>query len=185
MTDIIVTTPKSEMKNSAREASDAIAAGGGEYFRRFPIKHYPKLLTVGDRVYYVEDGYIRGFAVVSDIRNILSTIRCDTTGKPWRPGVYVFMQADSWQWVHPIIMRGFQGFRYAGRPSESTMSLSDKIVVPVKIVGGWKDEKPLVENGVVLLKLENYSNHSHSKQDYQDYLRRHGMRVDAKRRVKT
>ena len=54
MKDIIVTTPKSEIANAAREAEDVKRAGGGMYFRRFPPSMSPDVRP-GDRVYYVDD----------------------------------------------------------------------------------------------------------------------------------
>ena len=148
--DIIVTTPKSEMANAAREAADCIAAGGGEYFRRFPLVRTPKV-TPADRVYYVEDGYVRGFAVISRL-SYESGMNCDTTGRRWARGWYVFMDANSWKWIRPIPMRGFQGFRYAGRVQ---ISQTDGVGCPgdckilvganwqiVHVVGGWVDPKP-------------------------------------------
>ena len=110
--DIIVTTPKSQMANAAQEAADCIENGGGEYFRRFPINQVPNI-NIGERVFYVEDGYIRGYARVSRMFNTPRYIQCDTTGRWWPPGFYLVMPADSWRWIQPIPMRGFQGFRYA------------------------------------------------------------------------
>lgn len=56
MTDYIVTTPKSEMANSAREAANCIRDGGGYYFRRLPPHFRPCAgLKMGWRVFYVEE----------------------------------------------------------------------------------------------------------------------------------
>ena len=93
--DIIVTTPKSRMADAAREAAECIANEGGEYFRRFSRFQVPKI-DIGERVYYVEDGYIRGFAVVSRTADIPRRMQCDTTGRWYDPGFYVFMPAESW-----------------------------------------------------------------------------------------
>lgn len=136
MADIIVTTPKSQMKAAAQEAADAIASferglGLTEYFRRFPLSAYPKNVESGDRVYYVEDGYVRGFAVASRIE-VRGETRCDTTMKMWYPGAYIFMQADSWRWIKPIAMKGFQGFRYIDAKTQRA----------VEVVGGWRDPRP-------------------------------------------
>ena len=64
MKDIIVTTPKSEMDNAAKEAADCIRSGGGYYFRRLPT--LPKEFGLGSKVFYVENGYIRGYAIVCE-----------------------------------------------------------------------------------------------------------------------
>ena len=139
--DIIVTTPKSQMANAAQEAADCIENGGGEYFRRFHSTAGPQKLGYNDRVYYVEDGYVRGFAVVA--RSSLvgqGGMRCETTGRVWSQGLYVFMPADSWQWILPVPMKGFQGFRYV-----APKSIGEHLYLAItraEIVGGWRDPKP-------------------------------------------
>lgn len=133
--DIIVTTPKSEMENSAKEAEDCIETGFGSYFRYFPQK--PKLIKVPFSLFYVEDGYIRGFALVTGFVN-KSSIMCYPTDREWPRGWYALMSADTWKWIKPIPMKGFQGFRYF------CQALPD--IKKVKIIGGWKDPKPEVKN---------------------------------------
>lgn len=129
--DIIVTTPKSQMRAAAREAANCIAAGGGEYFRRFHLNSAPTVKK-GDRVYYVEDGYVRGFAVVSRDEWRGQPQQCHTTGHVWLPGIYVFMDATTWKWIEPVPMQGFQGVRYA----HNYFRRED-----VSIVGGWRDPR--------------------------------------------
>lgn len=125
--DIIVTTPKSEMLNAQQEAKDCIKAGGGVYFRRLSSR--PIKLEIGDRVFYVEDGYVRGFAEVSEIELFHSGAICETTHQTYPPGWYVMMDAVTWKWIEPIKMKGFQGYRYCNFPK-------------IEIVGGWLDPKP-------------------------------------------
>lgn len=127
--DIIVTTPKSQMSNAAQEAADCIANGGGYYFRRFNLPGPD--VKKGDNVFYVEDGYVRGFCVVDRVQHNQGMQRCETTGQMWGPGLYVFMRADSWRWIEPLPMRGFQGFRYANFR-----------ITAVQVVGGWKSPRP-------------------------------------------
>lgn len=141
--DIIVTTPKSQMLIAKQEAENCIADGGGEYFRRFPSHRAPKI-NIGERVFYVEDGYIRGYAYASRVFQAPRYIQCDTTGRWWGPGFYVIMPADSWRWIRPIPMRGFQGYRYvckAERPGGKKMLINS---TPYRIVevGGWRDPRP-------------------------------------------
>lgn len=149
--DIIVTTPKSEIANAAREAADCIAAGGGDYFRRFhPISHPD--IEPGSRVYYVEAGYIRGFAVVARVQAVgPAGLRCDTTGRIWSQGWYASMPAESWRWIRPIPTLGCRGFRYAvtKRLDSGLLGLltwadpaSDPAWYPVIVVGGWLFPRP-------------------------------------------
>jgi hypothetical protein len=128
--DIIVTTPKHEMENAAAEAQTCIDEGCGEYFRRFHLNYSPKI-NIGERVFYVEDGYVRGFAIAHRVVNIPRRMQCDTTGRWYDYGFYIFMPADSWQWIEPVPMKGFQGFRY----------YATNFFV-YKIVGNWLDPKP-------------------------------------------
>jgi hypothetical protein len=132
MANIIVTTPKRNAKRAAQEASDCIQNGGGSYFRKLPNRSYPKNIQVGDRVYYVLDGFVRGFCLVESMK-ILHECRCDTSGEYFGSGFYVFMDAVSWKWIPPTPTMGFQGFRYA------PLWMNE-----LPIIGGWLDPMPVV-----------------------------------------
>ena len=112
-------------------------AGGGNYFR---IVCPTPMLEFGDRVYYTEDGYIRGFATICEIRRKTGKrekIACQTTGKYWqvpKGGCVIIMDARSWCWIKPIKMTGFQGWRYMRLVRE----------VEIHVVGGWLDPRPAV-----------------------------------------
>ena len=134
--DIIITTPKREMANAAREAADCIADGGGEYFRQFRYGSSPTKLKLDQRVWYVEDGYLRGFCTTIRVEHKPVWTTCQTTGRSWAPGLYVIMDATSWRWIKPIRMRGFQGFRYLQALTPTIGGCA------VEIVGGWRDPKP-------------------------------------------
>lgn len=123
--DIIVTTPKTETETSKQEAEKIKKDGGGVYFRRFT--RLPCNLNIGDKVFYTENGYIRGFAVVSNIVQS-HTMTCDTTERQYSKGHYVVMDASSWKWIEPIPYKSFQGFRYFNQPYE--------------IIGNWMDDAP-------------------------------------------
>lgn len=128
--DILVTTPKSQIEHAAREAETCIKNGGGYYFRKF-VRMPRMMRSGGSRIFYVEDGYIRGFGVVTDIKwrgNMTDSI----SGEEWGKGYYITIPADTWTWIRPIPHKGFQGFRYwAGQT--------------YLIVGNWLDPMPEVE----------------------------------------
>jgi len=126
--DIIVTTPKSQSENAAKEADEVKENGGGFYFRIFHRR--PKNLESGDRIFYVEDGYIRGFAKVLHVQDI-SSMECDVTGKTYTGRCCAFMDASTWTWVRPIEMKGFQGWRYCQIPENEII-----------VAGDWMDPKP-------------------------------------------
>jgi len=125
MIDIIVTTPKSMSKTAAQEAEDMIKFDGGFYFRT--LRTMPKQFGKGSKIFYVEDGFIRGYLVVDHIVN--GQMTCGTTGKNY-DGWQAVCDAASWKWIRPIAMKGFQGWRY--------YQYGYKTVV----VGDWKAPKP-------------------------------------------
>lgn len=137
MPDIIVTTPKDRRADAAAEAEDAKQYGGDTlYFRR--IGNYAHLcVRPGERIYFVEDGYVRGFALLDHTRTAQEPRTCDTTGREYPEGFFLFMRADSWKWIQPIPMQGFQGWRYAHRCD---------LPEDVEIVGGWLDPMPEIPN---------------------------------------
>lgn len=131
------------MQEAAAEAEDCKRAGGGEYFRRF-WRRPP--VGKGDRVYYVEDGYIRGYAVVVRVEEKPEEV-CGTTHRTWRSGWFVYMDATTWQWIQPIRMQGFQGWRYMASVHAKMRRLDphERWWPSVfEIVGGWLDPKPAV-----------------------------------------
>ena len=69
MKHIIVTTPKSEMSSAEQEAKECLRNGSGFYFRKLNKK--PKDILIGEsRIYYVEDGYIRGSCIIIGIKDV-------------------------------------------------------------------------------------------------------------------
>jgi hypothetical protein len=127
--NIIVTTPQQNRIQAAQEAQSCIEQGGGYYFRKFP-RGFPRRLDVGDRCYYVQDHFIRGFAIVDSLEYVENQV-CETSGQGYGSGYFAYMDAKTWQWVTPSLYKGFQGFRY-------TESWIDQMV----IVGGWLDPMP-------------------------------------------
>jgi hypothetical protein len=66
---------------------------------------------VGDRVYYVDNGEIRGYGVIFDIE--YGEMECEATGKVYQ-GTH--LKQREWHWLKtPIKFSGFQGFRYLDR----------------------------------------------------------------------
>ena len=126
--NIVVTTPKSEMQNSADEAKECIKQHGGYYFRKLG-KNRPVGIAGGSKIYYVEDGYVRGFGVIASV--VEKSYECEYTNRSWGEGWYAIIPACTWKWIRPIPMRGFQGFRYFNDSS-------------VEVIGEWLDPKPEV-----------------------------------------
>lgn len=131
--DIVVTTPADRAEEAAEEVAACLWDGGGCYFRWFSNR--PRI-HAGERIFYVETGYVRGFAQCDYVTFKGDGVCCETTGHLWPRGWYVFMRADSWKWIKPIPMRGFQGYRYAHK---------QPWFAKIEIVGGWKDPMPKVK----------------------------------------
>jgi len=131
--DIIVTTPKSEMETAAQEAEMIKQHGGGRYFRRYPYGRCPKV-SPRSKVFFVEDGYVRGFCEVLEVGDLPDGLECEITKDNPGEGTYVVMDATSWCWIKPIPMKGFQNFRYVPEDFE------------YKVIGDWQDPKPGIKN---------------------------------------
>ena len=134
--DIIVTTPKSQMKQAAQEAENAKLSEDSYYFRK--LGRMPKDLNVGDKVFYVENGAVRGYCILHAIENEQGQV-CETSGKNYGDGLFAKMYANTWKWIEPIPMSGFQGWRYS--------KLLEKEIV---VLGDWLDDRPEVKKIITL-----------------------------------
>ena len=122
--DIIVTTPKSAIRSAAIEANLVKSGGATHYYRNYrtapPVEK-------GSRVYYVEDGYIRGYCLVDYL---------DVDYVEGKQVEVMMMDAKTWTWIEPIPMVGFQNWRY--------MKLERNLV---KDVGNWLEPMPEINTG--------------------------------------
>lgn len=132
--DIIVTTPKTEQANAAREAKVCIASGGGYYFRKLPTR--PKRLKKGDRLWYTESGFVTGFGTVCQVIDTDKPMHCEVTNRVWPAGVFVIIEADTWKWTEPLPYPPFMGYRYFQPEPDQC-----------RVLGGWKDLRPILEEG--------------------------------------
>ena len=106
--NLIVTTPKTEIQNSIKEGKEC-----SQWFRTFHFK--PKVRT-GDKIYFVENGLIKGYGIIFDVYKIHKSEHCITTNREWgRPGDWVVCYKN-WAWLkQPVEMKGFQGIRYVDK----------------------------------------------------------------------
>jgi len=111
--DILVTTPKSQIGNAKKEGRWA-EKNGGHWFRVFKFK--PDV-DLDDRIYFVENGYIRGFGVILHApHQSADGETCEVTGKSWGKEGYWVVEYSNWHWLDdPIAFKGFQGIRYVSR----------------------------------------------------------------------
>ena len=123
MRNIIVTTPYRDSNTAIKEAEHALANPGTYYFRT--LNRPPRDLAPGDKVYYVERGYIRGYAIVEAI--VRRELTCQVTGRDVN-GWQIMMPADSWQWIFPVRKRGFRHWQYYDYEHPS--------------IGDWRQPRP-------------------------------------------
>jgi len=121
--DFIVTTPKNRMNEAAAEAWRAKmdhrdGLGAGYYARSVPF--IPRGCRPGSRIFYVENGFIRGFGVAGEI------VGRDHPEAEFGP--FIKIPCDSWRWIRPIRMRGFRGIRQFAKA--------------VEVIGVWRDPRP-------------------------------------------
>ena len=106
--DILVTTPKSKHKLAEEEARFVEETADAYWFRT--LRGKPNV-QVGDRVYYVDNGEIRGYGVVFNIE--YGELQCEATGRIYKGS---HLKQRKWVWLkNPVPFKGFQGFRYIDR----------------------------------------------------------------------
>ncbi len=136
--DIITTTPKGENENSAAEAK-FVNEHGSHYFRTFPRR--PKLLKEGDKIYFVENGYVTGYGEIFEIVQLdhynIENVMCLTTGRLWGQRGYWLIKYDNWTWLErKIPYKGFMGFRYIHRIPYLSVRLRNKTTRLGPVPGG-------------------------------------------------
>ena len=105
--DIMVTVPKTELKNLEREDNYA-KENDNNIVQYWSISKKPKGLNIGDRVYFVENGYVRYW---HEFIGFESDAMCEVTGRVW-PGLNLVLKYPETKLKTPVAMRGFQSFHY-------------------------------------------------------------------------
>ena len=121
MKDLLITMPEPVVRSVLAAPEDCY------FFHRTGGK--PKWHEAGDRVFFVFSGFVRGFGRSHSIRRLGRTVSLD--GRVFRPGWYLMIYPDSWRWITPLAMRGFQGFRYSVLHDDQ-----------VEVVGDYRDAQP-------------------------------------------
>lgn len=136
--DILVTTPKSKRMIAIEEAKK-VNDEGGYWFRTF---HFQPQASIGDKIFFVDNGMIRGYGIIFNCSQIEDAIECTTTGIQWgKIGDWV-VKYSNWNWLTlQVKWKGFQGIRYVERIPELLDSL--------KMVESKKFKKQLTEKGLL------------------------------------
>jgi len=111
--DIVVTIPKvrqAEMEEEERLLRQRLDAGEKGLTLFWGTSMRPTKLMVGDRVYFVWDGAVRAYHILTGFRN---DERCEHTGKRYK-GCCLMLDPEVHS-VEPEPMKGFRGFRYRYR----------------------------------------------------------------------
>lgn len=101
--DIVVTIPKNRLADvtfEEKRVADGVARGETwSYFWTLPT--VPRKVETGDRLYFVWDGAVRAWHEIEAI------------DERWEDeSVKVWMKAEIHTLKTPLLMKGFQGFRY-------------------------------------------------------------------------
>jgi hypothetical protein len=105
--DIVVTIAKFEYKNDDEETKAFNKDEGSLQF--WVMKRLPKDLNIGDRVYFVKNGFVESSMKVVTIKKDTEQ-QCDVTNRVWN-GNCIYMNDLKYE-DGSIKIKGFQGFRY-------------------------------------------------------------------------
>lgn len=117
--DILVTTPKKEIKNAKLEGR-ALTNPDAYWFRTFKFR--PKV-DKGDRIYFTENGFITGYGLIFDVELMSMSTKCSVTGREWGQTDYWMVKYRDWYWLKDTVkFKGFQGIRYISKLSVDVVS---------------------------------------------------------------
>ena len=113
--DIVVTVPKSELANIAKEEVWAKEQGSTDKSGAYcfwKVRCEPKKLERGDRVYFIHDGQIVNYNEFWYYEE--DGVFCEVTKRYWE-GPLLVMKLPSVPLKKPVRMKGFRGFKYVER----------------------------------------------------------------------
>jgi hypothetical protein len=102
--DVVVTVPKGEWANWLSEGDLAGEEWSGREYGFYVVRH-PLQVTLGDRIYVVAGGKLRGYSPL---------VRLDLADRfGGSPGSFALVRrGDAVAVTIPLGVRGFQGYRY-------------------------------------------------------------------------
>ena len=108
--DILVTIPRSEAYNQVKE-DRFVTRLQNKAVQFWKISRKPTNLNIGDRVYFIEQGFITCYHIFIGYVNDPT---CEVTGRVW-PGLNLLLECPAVHLPKPVLHRGFQGFHYTTR----------------------------------------------------------------------
>ena len=104
--NIIITIPsKIDWEDYQKELKDV---EDRNLILNFKVSNFPKETNIGNKCYSVYKGFIIGWMEIVGMSE--GNITCETTGKKWE-GKFI-QRSGKFNYIEPIPMTGFQGFRY-------------------------------------------------------------------------
>jgi len=99
----------------------------------FHVKAKPTDLKIGDRVWIVSGGYLRGFSLASGVIRLFENQSDYVTGRTFKAGWFVLSTSDTWKWIQPVgPMKMIRGYQY--------MDAAEELLN--RVCGTAKDEPP-------------------------------------------
>lgn len=118
MFDWIITIPKIVKWEEYRKELDK--AEFGLAVLNYRVRYFPKEMKPGDRCFVVWNGRVRGWMMITSLREFTEEWFCNTTGAKWPAGKYI--QRDGpFHVVDGPPMKGFRGIRKAVRTTLPTL----------------------------------------------------------------
>ena len=88
-------------------------------------------MVPGNKIFFVEDGLIRGYGIIFGVRGLSEPALCDVTDREWGQVGGFVVEYHNWHWLKsPVPMEGFQGIRYLDRLPELKNTLLDSEAYP-------------------------------------------------------
>lgn len=103
--DVIITLPKNIKWDDYEKELEKVK--DGNEVMNFKVNHLPNT-SVGNKCFIVHDGFIKGWMNIVGLSK--KDFTCSTTGKHWK-GSFI-ERSGPFNYIDPIPMKGFQGFRY-------------------------------------------------------------------------
>lgn len=108
MSDWIVTIPRTTAWSDYRREIDMVASGAA--VMNYRVRAFPRDMVVGDRLFVVWDGRVRGWMKIVALIDRDVPWRCSTTGRIWPEGKYI-QRAGPFHEVDGPLCQGFRGIR--------------------------------------------------------------------------
>lgn len=102
-----MTVPQTVNWTDYQKELAAVSDPNGDAVLNYRVHRFPKAMNVGDRLYVVHKGRVRGWMTITGMEHDRAAFRCETTGTMWRAGNYIQRKGV----FHAVPGRPKKGFR--------------------------------------------------------------------------